>query len=252
MAMTFFDHVRPIKSGVVPDGASASEVPLMLIVADDQPTRTYLRAILTDHGFRVVDARTGSEAIQAAKLNPDLVLLAYSLPDTDGMRLTMKLRESTVAPIVVISPRRDEDDKVAALDAGANDYVTKPFGAGELLARIRVWLREAHRMGVDSVESNLEVGDLRLDLAKGLAFVQGREVRLTPTQYRLFAMFMRNAEKVLTHQQILLAIWGPSHTKERHYLRVYMRQLRKRIEADPAQPRYLVTEGGVGYRLRKP
>lgn len=238
-----------------PGGDSASTTPLLmplvLVVEDDRRMRKYLRATLSDQRFRVVDAENGSQGlIQAAGHNPDLVILDYGLPDFDGIQVTTKLREWTAAPILMLSARDEEYDKVAALDAGANDYLTKPFGTGELLARIRVWLRHMQRANADSLDSTLEVGELRIDFSRRLAYVHDREVRLTPTQYKLFGTMMRNAGKVLTHEQILFTVWGPAYTKETQYLRVYMGQLRQKLETDPAKPRYLITEPGVGYRLR--
>jgi len=231
--------------------AGTAGMPLVLVVEDDRRLCRNLRATLSDHRFRVVDAETGSEAlIQATGHNPDLVLLDYGLPDFDGIHVTTKLREWTAVPILMISARHEEYDKVAALDAGANDYLTKPFSTGELLARIRVWLRQTQKASSDALDSNLEVGALRIDFSRRLTFVREREVRLTPTQYKLFGTLMRNAGKVLTHEQILFTVWGPAYTKETQYLRVYMGQLRQKLEKDPAQPRYLITEPGVGYRLR--
>jgi two-component system KDP operon response regulator KdpE len=226
-------------------------MPLVLVVEDDRRMRKYLCSTLSDQRLRVVDAQTGSEAlVQASGHNPDLVVLDFVLPDMDGLQVTTKLREWTAAPILILSARDEEAEKVSVLDAGANDYLTKPFRTAELLARIRVWLRHTQRASTDTLESALEVGDLRIDFARRLAFAAGREVRLTPTQYKLFAMMMRNAGKVLTHEQILFAVWGPAYTKETQYLRVYMGKLRQKFEADPARPRYFLTEPGVGYRLR--
>jgi two-component system KDP operon response regulator KdpE len=240
----------PPPSGEGP-GAIPLLMPLVLVIEDDRRMRKYLRATLADQRFRVVDAENGAEGlVQASGHNPDLVILDYGLPDFDGIQVTTRLREWTAAPILMLSARDEEHDKVAALDAGANDYLTKPFGTGELLARIRVWLRNTQRATSDSLDSTLEVGDLRIDFGKRLAFVREREVRLTPTQYKLFGTLMRNAGKVLTHEQILFTVWGPAYTKETQYLRVYMGQLRQKLEDDPARPRYLVTEPGVGYRLR--
>jgi two-component system KDP operon response regulator KdpE len=231
--------------------ASRAAMPLVLIVEDDARMRKYLRSMLTDERFRVVDAESAAQAIvQAAAYNPDLVVLDFALPDLDAIQVTTKLREWTAAPILILSAHDDERDKVAALDAGANDFLTKPFGTGELLARIRVWLRHTQRADTDSLESSLEVGDLQIDFAKRTASVRGREVRLTPTQYKLFGVMMRNAGKVLTHEQILFMVWGPAYTRETQYLRVYMGKLRQKFEEEPARPRYFVTESGVGYRLR--
>ena len=243
------DGPPPIGGGAATTGRPL--MPLVLVVEDDGRMRKYLRATLSDQRFRVVDAETGAEAlIQAAGHNPDLVVLDFALPDLDGVQVTTKLREWTAAPILILSAHDEEHEKVAALDAGANDFLTKPFATGELLARIRVWLRHMQRADSDSLNSVLEVGDLCIDFEKRLALVEGREVRLTPTQYKLFGVLMRNAGKVLTHEQILFTVWGPAYTKETQYLRVYMGKLRQKFEKDPARPRYFVTEPGVGYRLR--
>jgi two-component system KDP operon response regulator KdpE len=226
-------------------------MPLILLVEDDVRMRRYLRSTLSDQRFRVVDAETGAQAlVQAAGHNPDLVVLDYALPDCNAVDVTRKLREWTAAPILVLSVHDEERQKIAALDAGANDFLTKPFSTGELLARIRVWLRHIHRSDADSLDSALEVGDLRIDFDKRIVTVRGREVRLTPMQYKLLGVMMRHAGKVLTHEQILFMVWGPAYTKETQYLRVYMGKLRQKLEDDPARPRYFVTEPGVGYRLR--
>jgi two-component system, OmpR family, KDP operon response regulator KdpE len=243
--------IGSLPAGERTPSASPVVMPLVLVIEDDRRMRKYLRATLADQRFRVVDAESGSEGlIQASGHNPDLIILDFGLPDFDGIHVTTKLREWTAAPILMLSARDEEQDKVAALDAGANDYLTKPFGTGELLARIRVWLRHTQRATPDSLDSTLEVGELRINFGRRLAFVGDREVRLTPTQYKLFGMLMRNAGKVLTHEQILFSVWGSAYTKETQYLRVYMGQLRQKLEIDPARPRYLVTEPGVGYRLR--
>jgi two-component system KDP operon response regulator KdpE len=233
-------------------GSSArAAMPLVLLVEDDPRMRKYLGTTLADQRMRVVDARTGAEALrQASGHNPDLVILDFVLPDMDGIQVTTKLREWTAAPILILSARDEESEKVAALDAGANDYLTKPFRTAELLARVRVWLRHTQRASADALGSTLEVGELKIDFAKRLAFARGAEVSLTPTQYKLFAMLMRNAGKVLTHEQILFSVWGPAYTRETQYLRVYMGKIRQKFEVNPARPRYFVTELGVGYRLR--
>jgi two-component system KDP operon response regulator KdpE len=234
-----------------PSALAPAITPLVLLAEDDRRMRKYLRATLTDHGFRLVETETGSEAVvQAAAHNPDLVVLDFALPDMDAIQVTTKLRGWTATPILILSAHDEEFEKIAVLDAGANDYLTKPFGTGELLARIRVWLRHTQRATSDSLTSVLDVGHLKIDFARRLAFVSGREVRLTPTQYKLFAMMMRNAGKVLTHEQILFSVWGPAYTRETQYLRVYMGQLRHKFEEDPARPRHFLTEPGVGYRLR--
>lgn len=228
-----------------------SAMPLVLVVDDDPLMRKYVRGILSDQRFRVVDAESGSVAVvQAAAHKPDMVVLDFALPDMDATAVTTKLREWTDVPILVLSAHGAEHNKVAVLDAGANDYVMKPFGTGELLARIRMWLRHAQRANDASFDSVLTIGRLAIDFARRVALVDGREAHLTPIQYRLFAVLMRNAGRVLTHEQLLLAVWGPAYTKEAQYLRVYMAQLRHKFEEDPARPRRFITESGVGYRLR--
>jgi two-component system, OmpR family, KDP operon response regulator KdpE len=225
--------------------------PIVLVVEDDQRMRAFLRTTLSDHGFRVLEAETGKQGIsQAAGHNPELVMLDLGLPDMDGVEVTAKLREWSTVPILIVSAHGEEIQKVAALDAGANDYLTKPFGTGELLARMRVWLRQSQRPDPESSTSVLEVGELRIDFEKRLVFACGEEVHLTPTQYKLLGTLMRHAGKILTHEQILQMVWGPAYTKETQYLRVYMGQLRQKLEKDPARPRFLLTEPGVGYRLR--
>lgn len=199
----------------------------------------------------MVETESGSEAlVQARAHHPDLVVLDYGLPDLNGVEVTTRLRAWSAAPILIVSARDEELDKVAALDAGANDYVTKPFGTRELLARIRVWLRQSQRANDQSTDTRIEVGDLAIDLAAHRAYLRGAEVPLTPTQFKLFATLMRNAGKVMTHEQLLAAVWGPSRVKETQYLRVYIGQLRNKLEPDPVRCRYLVTEPGVGYTVR--
>jgi two-component system, OmpR family, KDP operon response regulator KdpE len=225
-----------------------SPEPLVLVVEDEPPLRRFLRAALGSHGYRLVEAGTVREAEQlATSHNPDVYLLDLGLPDGDGVDLTRRLREWTRAPIIVVSARGREEDKVNALDAGADDYLTKPFGVNELLARLRVALR--HAQAAPGGPQVVEAGPVRIDLARREVTVDGREVRLTPTEYRLLALFARHAGKVLTHRQVLREVWGP-HVTEAHYVRVHMAELRKKIEADPARPHLLVTEPGVGYRLR--
>jgi len=211
----------------------------------------FVSTTIAAQGYRVVTADDGAGALaQAETHNPDLVLLDLGLPDMDGVDVAIRLREWSRAPILILSARGQEQDKVSALDAGANDFVTKPFAVGELLARMRVWLRETQRAG-DAGASIVEIGGLRLDLGRRVCSVEGSEVRLTPTEYKLFALLMKHAGKVLTHEQILREVWGPAYVKETQYLRVYMGTLRRKIERDAARPRYLITEPGVGYRLRE-
>lgn len=226
-------------------------MPLLLVVEDDVQMRKFLRASLSSHGYRLVEATSGEEATtQAAAYNPDLVLLDLGLPDIDGLEVTQRLREWATAPIIVISARGQEDDKIKALDSGADDYLTKPFGTGELLARIRVALRHAARVGQERSEPVLTVGELSVDLDKRTVHRAGVEVHLTPIEYKLLATLLKNAGKVMTHRQLLKEVWGPGNTNNTQYLRVYMVQLRHKLETDAARPRYLVTEPGVGYRLK--
>jgi two-component system KDP operon response regulator KdpE len=204
-----------------------------------------------DQGLRVVDTERGSEALSvAAANNPDVVVLDFTVPDLNGIEVTRKLREWTTAPIFVLARRDDAHEKIATLDAGANEYLIKPLAVGEFLARMRVWLRHRQKAWGHSLSSILEIGDLRINFGGLQASVQGREVLLTPKQHRLFATLMRNAGKMLTHEQILLAVWGPACVRRTQYVRVYMKQLREKVERDPANPRYLLSEPGVGYRLR--
>ena len=223
--------------------------PVVLIVEDEVQMLRFLRPALQGHGFTILEARTGEDALREASTRaPDVVLLDLGLPDLDGIEVTRRLREWSQVPILVISARGREEDKVAALDAGADDYVTKPFGVRELLARLRVALRRTSRVG-EGESPRLVLGDLEIDLEKRRVTVAGEPVHLTPIEYRLLAELARNAGKVMTHSQLLRRVWGPSYAHQSHYLRVYMAQLRRKIEADPAQPQRLITEPGVGYRL---
>ena len=223
--------------------------PLVLVIEDEIQMRRFLKPALQGHGFRVHEAVTGEEGLrEAATRAPDVVLLDLGLPDLDGIEVTRRLREWTQVPILVISARGREEDKVAALDAGADDYVTKPFGVGELLARLRAALRRTSRMG-DGELPRMTLGDLEIDLEKRRVTLAGETVHLTPIEYRLLAELARNAGKVMTHSQLLRQVWGPAYAHQSHYLRVYMAQLRRKLEADPAQPQRLLTEPGVGYRL---
>jgi two-component system, OmpR family, KDP operon response regulator KdpE len=225
--------------------------PLVLVVEDEPQMRRFLRATLAAHGYRLVEAASAAEAsLVANSHNPALVLLDLGLPDGDGIELTRKLRGVIEVPIIVISARGREEDKVNALDAGADDYLTKPFGVGELLARMRVALRHAQRGDAAPSPAALELGALRIDFARREVTRDGQPVHLTPTEYELLALLARNAGKVLTHRQILKHVWGPSQTEHTHYVRVHMAELRKKIEPVPARPKLIVTEPGVGYRLR--
>jgi two-component system KDP operon response regulator KdpE len=223
----------------------------VLVIEDEAPIRKFLRTGLGGQGFRIVESATGEDGLaQAATRSPDVVLLDIGLPDLDGFEAVRRLREWSSIPVVVLSARGQEQDKIRALDAGADDYVTKPFSMGELLARMRVALRHRARVQGGMETSAVETGPLRLDLEKHLLTVGGEPVRLTPIEYRLLAVLARHAGKVLTHDMLLREVWGPGYTSQHHYLRVYMAQLRHKIEADPARPKLLLTESGVGYRLR--
>ena len=224
--------------------------PLVLLVEDEAPMRRFLRVSLAAQGFRIVEAETGSLGLAlAASHNPDVVLLDLGLPDVDGIEVVRGLREWSRAPVIVLSARGREDDKVAALDAGADDYLTKPFGVGELLARVRVALRHG-AAGAAQSESAIELPGLHIDLARRAVTVDGTEVRLTPTEYRILVLLARNAGRVLTHRQIMTEVWGQARAGQSHTVRVHVAELRKKIEADSARPRRLITEPGVGYRLR--
>jgi two-component system, OmpR family, KDP operon response regulator KdpE len=227
-----------------------STSPLILIIEDEAPIRRFLRATLADGGYRFNEAETGQEGLKlAASQPPDLVLLDLGLPDVDGLQIVRQLRDWTSVPVIILSARGQENDKVLALDAGADDYLTKPFGVGELLARIRVALRHAAKGANEKGDAAFQVGDLKIDFATRRVSANGEEVHLTPIEYRLLTTLARHAGKVLTHRFLLKEVWGPDQVYENHYLRVFMTTLRRKIEADPARPRYLLTEQGVGYRL---
>jgi two-component system, OmpR family, KDP operon response regulator KdpE len=225
--------------------------PLVLVVEDEPQMRRFLRASLTSHGYTLCEASTAAEAVALlTSRGPELMLLDLGLPDGDGVALTKELREWSKVPIIVISARGREADKVEVLDAGADDYLTKPFGVGELLARMRVALRHGQQ-AAGAETPIIEIGPLRIDLARREVKLDDAEVHLTPIEYRLLALLAQNAGRVMTHGQILKEVWGPGHAGETHYLRVYMAQLRRKIEPEPARPRLLQTEPGVGYRIRE-
>jgi two-component system KDP operon response regulator KdpE len=233
------------------DSAPASTPgPVVVLIEDAVEIRRFLRASLVDQGYRLVEAETGGEGLMAAETRqPDLIILDLGLPDLEGLDVIRRLREWTAVPILVLSARGQESDKIAALDAGADDYVAKPFGVGELLARMRVLLRHAERTVRDVDDGSYESGDLLVDLAHRRVSVKGHDVHLTPIEYRLLTTLIRHAGKVLTHRQLLKEVWGRPYADQPHYLHVYMGQLRRKIERDPARPRHLLTEPGVGYRL---
>ncbi len=214
--------------------------------------RRFLLATLRANDYQVVEAVTAREGLaQAAGRNPALILLDLGLPDLDGLDVTREIRKSARTPIIVISARGQEHDKVAALDLGADDYLTKPFGVPELLARVRVALRHAGAGDGAAAEALFESGELRVDLARREVFRGGEEAHLTPTEYKLLVTLIRHAGRVVTHRQLLREVWGANYVDQTHYLRVYMAQLRHKLERDPARPRLLTTEPGVGYRLRE-
>jgi two-component system KDP operon response regulator KdpE len=224
---------------------------LILIVEDEKQMRRFLRTTLTALDYRVLEAETATEALTAVTThNPDVILMDLGLPDGDGIELTRRIRAWNRVPIIVLSARGREADKVEALDEGADDYLTKPFGVNELLARIRAAIRRAASTSAGSPPAVLEIGPLRIDQAKREVEVDGKEIRLTPIEYKLLVFLAGHAGKVLTHRQILSEVWGPPYVEETHNLRVFMAALRRKVEQDPAQPRLLLTEPGVGYRMK--
>lgn len=225
--------------------------PLVLVVEDEPEMRKFIRATLTSRGYRLLEAECASKGVQLlTSHNPDLLLLDLGLPDGDGIDLTRQLREWSRVPVIVLSARGREDDKVAALDAGADDYLTKPFGVNELLARMRVAFRHSEASRVGTQVQVYEFGDLKMDLVRREVFRGEEELHLTPIEYKLLVLFAQHAGKVLTHRQILKEIWGPTYAAQTHYVRVHMAELRKKIEMNPSRPKLIVTEPGVGYRLR--
>jgi two-component system KDP operon response regulator KdpE len=235
------------------DGAlkPGGEKATVLVVEDEPEIRHLLRASLVSQGYRLLEATTGKEGLTlAASHRPDLLILDLGLPDMDGLDVVRQVREWTSVPILILSARGKERDKVAALDAGADDYVTKPFGMGELIARMRVALRHAASRGAGKEEEAVSIGDLAFDIARREVRLAGERVHLTPIEYKLLAVLVRNAGKVITHRQLLLEVWGPAFENQAHYVRVYMKRLREKLEPIPARPRYLLSEPGVGYRLR--
>jgi two-component system, OmpR family, KDP operon response regulator KdpE len=223
--------------------------PAILVIEDEAQIRRFLRPALTGQGYRLLEAITGEAGlVEAATRQPDLVILDLGLPDLDGLEVIRRLREWTAIPIIILSAREQERDKIAALDAGADDYVSKPFGIGELLARMRVALRHAAQ-GDNADETTFATGDLAVDLARRQVTLRGEPVHLTPIEYRLLTTLVRYAGRIVTHPQLLKEVWGPNQTDQAQYLRVYVAQLRRKLEQNPARPRYLLTESGVGYRL---
>ncbi len=221
--------------------------PLALVIDDELQLRRLLRISLEAGGYRVVEAGTGQEGlVEAAQSRPDLVLLDLGLPDIDGVTVLKRLREWSSVPVIVLSVRDREEDKIAALDSGADDYMTKPFGPRELMARLRVAQRHSQPVSETAV---FRTGHIEVDFVRRVVTSQGKEVKLTATEYSLLRLMVRHAGKVLTHRQLLTEVWGPNYAGQTHYLRVYMGHLREKLEIDPSKPEFLITEPGVGYRL---
>jgi two-component system KDP operon response regulator KdpE len=228
----------------------ADNAPVVLVIEDERPLQKFLRVTLEGQGYSVVEATRGEEGLRhAAMSRPDLVVLDLGLPDIDGLEVTRRLREWSAVPVIVVSARGREQDKVVALDAGADDYLTKPFGAGELLARVRVALRHAATANPATGQAVFNVGQLQVDLLRRQVTSGGKEVHLTPNEFKLISTLVKHAGMVVTHQQLLKEVWGLGSTEQSHYVRVYMNQLRQKLEEDPSRPKYLLTEQGVGYRL---
>ncbi|WP_198970156.1 two-component system response regulator KdpE [Xylophilus sp. ASV27] len=225
--------------------------PTAIVIEDEPQIRRFVRAALEGEGWQVFEAATARQGLaDAGTRKPDLLVLDLGLPDGDGLDLIRDVRGWSAVPIIVLSARVDEADKIAALDAGADDYLTKPFGTGELLARVRANLRRPRAAGVAAEEAGLfRFGEVEVDAHARIVRRAGSEVHLTPIEYRLLAQLVAQPGRVLTHRQLLREVWGPSHAEQSHYLRIYMGHLRQKLEADPAQPRHLLTETGVGYRL---
>jgi two-component system KDP operon response regulator KdpE len=230
----------------------STPMPVVLLIEDEPHMRKVLRTALRARDYQVVEAGSAREGLmQAAGRNPDVILLDLGLPDMDGLDVTRELRRSTNAPIIVLSARGQEKDKVSALDLGADDYLTKPFAEAELLARIRVALRHAALPPDAGPDPIFEAGELKVDLLRRQVLLGSEEIHLTPTEYKLLATLIRNVGRVVTHGQLLKEVWGANYRDQTHYLRVYMGQLRHKLERDPTRPRHFTTEPGVGYRLKE-
>jgi two-component system KDP operon response regulator KdpE len=222
----------------------------IIIIEDEAQIRRFLRTTLTSEGYQVIEAETGKQGLaEAATRKPDMIVLDLGLPDMDGVEVVMELRTWSTVPVIILSARSQESDKISALDAGADDYLVKPFGVGELLARIRVALRHVSSAANGEEEGVFSVDELKVDMIHRKVTVSGTEVHLTPIEYRLLTVLIKHAGKVLTHRLLLKEVWGPNYVERAHYLRVYMGILRHKLEKEPARPRFLLTEVGVGYRL---
>ena len=228
----------------------AEPAPRVVIIEDDRPIRRFVRAALEDEGCQVFEAENAARGlIEAGTRKPDLVVLDLGLPDRDGVEVVRDLRGWTGIPIIILSARSAEEEKIAALDAGADDYLTKPFGVGELLARVRALLRRRFAAAVGA-EPVCSFGDVRVDLSRRIVERHGEALHLTPIEYRLLGVMLANADKVMTHRQLLREVWGPNAVESNHYLRIYVGHLRQKLETDPTQPKHLLTETGVGYRFQ--
>ncbi len=224
---------------------------VVLVIEDEAPIRRFLKAALEGQGFKLLEAATGTQGLaMTASHNPDIILIDLGLPDLDGLEVIKRLREWSHTPILVISARGREADKVAGLDAGADDYLTKPFSVEELTARMRVAIRHLTQTRVGKVEPLFQTGELRVDLARRMVWVAAEEIHLTPIEFKLLAVLVRYSGKVITQRQLLKEVWGHSSEEQAHYLRNYIYHLRHKLETDPARPVYLRTEPGVGYRLK--
>lgn len=228
-----------------------NELTLVVLIEDEKQIRRFVRVALESEGCQVIEAMTGERGlIEAGTRKPDLVILDLGLPDRDGLEVLRDLRGWTQVPVIILSARAHEEDKIRALDWGADDYLTKPFGVGELLARVRAQLRRHHLSGEIS-QSRISFGQIQVDRVKRLVTtLTGEHIHLTSLEYRLLAYLLAHPGKVLTHRELLREVWGPSHVESPHYLRVYMGNLRKKLEADPARPDFLLTESGLGYRFK--
>lgn len=222
----------------------------LIVIEDETQIRRFLRTTLTSEGYQVIEAEDGRQGlIEAATRKPDLIILDLGLPDMDGVEVIKALRAWSSVPIIILSARSQENDKISALDVGADDYLVKPFSAGELLARIRVALRHASSAANGEEDGVFSVEQLKVDMIHRKITVSGAEIHLTPIEYRLLTVLIKHAGKVLTHRLLLNEVWGPNYVERAHYLRIYMGTLRHKLELDPARPRFLLTEVGVGYRL---
>lgn len=222
----------------------------ILLIEDELPIRRFLRPAMEAAGWRLVEAETGQRGVlEASQCRPDVVILDLGLPDIDGIEVVRRIREWSALPVLILSARGQEQDKIAALDAGADDYMQKPFSVGELVARIRVALRRAAAQGQPSPEPRIVTGDIAIDLHRRTVVREGKDVHLTPLEYKLLTTLARHAGMVMTHRQLLREVWGPGHAEDSTYLRMFVRQLRQKLEKDPTQPKHLLTETGIGYRF---